>query len=862
MPETLQFVSSDKQRTRVSAQTFRGVLSKDNTRLSQVRVLPQENDTTLSMHHICPTWIRDSAQLEQYEVALETLKFDVLNGPTILWMINVRLGVSKTTLLMDDIDIIYRLCGYDLSIYQDDSRWCTLLDHTMSEYLELRRDIAYSRLYGPYGANINKKIACVLLTDILKDIDSAMANPTTAVSTFRFGHAETMSFVSTLLKLEDTLGKDNAPITGNMSLSDAVDRGFKTTVIAPFSTNLVIELYRAIALSFSTPSAGAKVAVYLTTLAVAFASIGYSAYVTRKKIMIMLGLRNESRVSIAEVNIVGTVAEAFTPEQRQYAANSTYVHEQTVSPTLASQSYNPYGQPQGMGQAPNMFPHQQQQPYPSQGTSPYPHTPQRVHTPAPTTPLPKLPPYPPLTMSVNMPNHENYRGKDWNHNGDDDSDYEYNDETHLHSFQKVMVGPNGPGNEMAMQSAYYNTNDVNMPYQNSQQHSGTVPPPSQLPMLVPADQLTMSQQSVNGMGNETAVQPQAYGNGNGARSGMNTASTSIDNLVVGMLESFHEGDRQSVYVRSNRNSNRFSRPPPPINTSLGSINYSVQPRDSGFRIANVASQPDSPISGDYTASREMGANGPASGQPVRRSAIVDFMRKEDAKRKLLAEDDDFFDNDNDSDDGVGEQNVESWKPTSANLDNLAAQLAKVLVNPDAPTTTLLELQNDAQHDTKDKEDVVYLGSAEASPRRVEQITTPPAQKATLHSRPTQAGSSANSFSETYSRGSTPTLDGCDTRTQSMSITPSVTPGTANTTAAAPVPPPLPQPSSSHALPPPTTVLPPPPTAALPPPPSHAPPPPPASALPPPPPLQALPPPPPPTSQALPPPPPPLPPQPF
>ncbi|KAJ1771419.1 hypothetical protein LPJ74_002352 [Coemansia sp. RSA 1843] len=244
MPETLQFVSSDKQRTRVSAQTFRGVLSKDNTRLSQVRVLPQENDTTLSMHHICPTWIRDSAQLEQYEVALETLKFDVLNGPTILWMINVRLGVSKTTLLMDDIDIIYRLCGYDLSIYQDDSRWCTLLDHTMSEYLELRRDIAYSRLYGPYGANINKKIACVLLTDILKDIDSAMANPTTAVSTFRFGHAETMSFVSTLLKLEDTLGKDNAPITGNMSLSDAVDRGFKTTVIAPFSTNLVIELYR------------------------------------------------------------------------------------------------------------------------------------------------------------------------------------------------------------------------------------------------------------------------------------------------------------------------------------------------------------------------------------------------------------------------------------------------------------------------------------------------------------------------------------------------------------------------------------------------------------------------------------------
>ncbi|KAJ1801477.1 hypothetical protein LPJ59_000238 [Coemansia sp. RSA 2399] len=243
-PESVRFVSSDKQRTRVSAQTFRNVLSEDNPRLPQTTVIPQENDTMLSMYHICPAWIRDSQQLKQHDAALETLKFDILYGSQILWMIDFRLGGLRTPLLMGDADVIYRLCGYDLSLYQNDGRWCTLLDQTMSEYFELRRDIEYSRVYGPYGAEVNKRMACVLFTDILADIDSAMANPDSATSTFRFGHAETMSFVSTLLQLEDTLGKVNTPITGNMSLSDALDRGFRTTVLAPFSTNLVIELYR------------------------------------------------------------------------------------------------------------------------------------------------------------------------------------------------------------------------------------------------------------------------------------------------------------------------------------------------------------------------------------------------------------------------------------------------------------------------------------------------------------------------------------------------------------------------------------------------------------------------------------------
>ncbi|KAJ2558723.1 hypothetical protein EV175_000663 [Coemansia sp. RSA 1933] len=243
-PESVRFISSDKQRTKASAQIFKSVLSNGiNTQLPQVTVLSKENDTTIGMHHACPAWIKSSQQLKEHEVALETLKFDATYGSGILWMINLRLGTTRSVREISDIDIFYRLCGYDLSLYHRDDRWCSLLDPIMSEYLELRRDIGFSRIFGPYGADINKKLACVLFSETLADIDSALANPATAVSTFRFGHAETMVFVSTLLQLENTLGKNNTPITGNMLLTDALDRGFRTTVLAPFATNLVIELY-------------------------------------------------------------------------------------------------------------------------------------------------------------------------------------------------------------------------------------------------------------------------------------------------------------------------------------------------------------------------------------------------------------------------------------------------------------------------------------------------------------------------------------------------------------------------------------------------------------------------------------------
>ncbi|KAJ2844579.1 hypothetical protein J3B02_004926 [Coemansia erecta] len=109
--------------------------------------------------------------------------------------------------------------------------------------LELRSDIRHSRVYGPYGPSLNRRMACSLFTHISRDIVHALENPEKAVSTFRFAHAETIMFISTLLELENILGNGYIPIAGNMTLAQAQARGFKTSQLVPFSSNIGIEIY-------------------------------------------------------------------------------------------------------------------------------------------------------------------------------------------------------------------------------------------------------------------------------------------------------------------------------------------------------------------------------------------------------------------------------------------------------------------------------------------------------------------------------------------------------------------------------------------------------------------------------------------
>ncbi|KAJ2315070.1 hypothetical protein H4S02_000245 [Coemansia sp. RSA 2611] len=239
---TVRFISTEFQRTIATANSFRNALDAHDQMLP-VAVIPLANDTLLSMKTNCGRWDAGKNSV-QAAVNEEQAIFDSIHGAKLQGRISRQLGIAPSALSVDDIQIIYRICGYDMALYDEHTHWCTLFDQPTAALLELRSDIKYSREYGSQGAEINGHMACALFTSIVNDIDSALRDPSTAVSTFGFGHAETLMFVNNLLGLDQALGQTAVPISGNMTLEQGLRRGFRTTKLVPFSSNLGIELYR------------------------------------------------------------------------------------------------------------------------------------------------------------------------------------------------------------------------------------------------------------------------------------------------------------------------------------------------------------------------------------------------------------------------------------------------------------------------------------------------------------------------------------------------------------------------------------------------------------------------------------------
>ncbi|KAJ2777451.1 hypothetical protein H4R18_005152 [Coemansia javaensis] len=238
----LQFISSEFQRTVATAEAFRGAVSTGA--LQPVVVVPAKDDAVLAMKFICPRWVALKPQAREQTQA-EHAVFDAAYGQELRAAVARRLRVGADRLTVDTVRTIHELCGYEMSLYGRGDRWCTLLDERTAALAELRNDIEYTRVYGPYGDDINRHIACALVTDVARDVDAALSAPAgRAASVFRFGHSETIMFASALLRADRALGAAQPPVAGNMSYADSLRRGFRSTAISPFSANWGLEVYK------------------------------------------------------------------------------------------------------------------------------------------------------------------------------------------------------------------------------------------------------------------------------------------------------------------------------------------------------------------------------------------------------------------------------------------------------------------------------------------------------------------------------------------------------------------------------------------------------------------------------------------
>lgn len=147
--------------------------------------------------------------------------------------ISIRLGY-KYTLNPIQIGAMWDMCRFDQAWFlQDESPWCAAFTPEHVSVLEYHEDLRYYYKSG-YGSEINSKIMCAAVKDMVKNLQTE-DNPKVVAY---FTHASAIQLFLTALGY----GKDNDALRAdNYNLMKY--RKFKTSVLSPFSSNIAVVKY-------------------------------------------------------------------------------------------------------------------------------------------------------------------------------------------------------------------------------------------------------------------------------------------------------------------------------------------------------------------------------------------------------------------------------------------------------------------------------------------------------------------------------------------------------------------------------------------------------------------------------------------
>ncbi|KAG0346421.1 PHOsphatase [Podila humilis] len=222
-------------------------------------------DREIAIKSACPKWHEQIDDRPEFTLRQRDL-FEPRFLPALAAQISQALG-SSVNVTTADVSSIYQLCGFEISIYNEDQTWCRLLrpsvldpshkrvdDRVHFLNLETLEDMDDFYTHGP-GIPFNRNLGCVFGTTLMDSIQLALNN-TGAIQeqgeddedgsyvhhgVFKFGHSETLMFVSTFLGLYHQQG---IALRANMTAKELADREFKTSRFAPFAGNMVFEVYR------------------------------------------------------------------------------------------------------------------------------------------------------------------------------------------------------------------------------------------------------------------------------------------------------------------------------------------------------------------------------------------------------------------------------------------------------------------------------------------------------------------------------------------------------------------------------------------------------------------------------------------
>ncbi|KND03070.1 uncharacterized protein SPPG_02135 [Spizellomyces punctatus DAOM BR117] len=194
---------------------------------------PQKKDHIMNPQKSCSAWRKHVQRGPAHRAEMEAFKSARL--PPI-----ARRLAETTCLTFSPANALaaFKACAFEWSVFGRRDGWCTMFNEDEVEWLEYGEDLD-DWLENGYGHELNGKIACRLVTEIVQGLKARSEGNSRVIADFKFGHSET------LLALVTSLGlfKDTQRLTGNAT-TPLPDRVFRTSHIAPFMANMAFELHQ------------------------------------------------------------------------------------------------------------------------------------------------------------------------------------------------------------------------------------------------------------------------------------------------------------------------------------------------------------------------------------------------------------------------------------------------------------------------------------------------------------------------------------------------------------------------------------------------------------------------------------------
>ncbi|KAF9433435.1 PHOsphatase, partial [Entomortierella beljakovae] len=223
--------------------------------------LPAGQDKEIAIQDSCPRWVEkvkeDDNIVNDRDIYKKTFLPQLADRLTGL----LSSPSSQVNITTKDVESLYGICSFEVAIYNNDKTFCELLKNSSvgsepknSSFVnfEISGDLDDYYVFGPV-VPFNRHPGCMLGTTLTNSIQKALTSqpvvpieddeegPSYYRGNFKFGHSETIFFLSTFLGLHNQTG---VFMTGDMTSDQFAQREFYNSRISPFSSNIAFEVYR------------------------------------------------------------------------------------------------------------------------------------------------------------------------------------------------------------------------------------------------------------------------------------------------------------------------------------------------------------------------------------------------------------------------------------------------------------------------------------------------------------------------------------------------------------------------------------------------------------------------------------------